>query len=181
MAVSIRTFTKEMKMTTLTTLLDHLGQRIARGEVGEAEPWGGADVVVCEVAPAPTEDGFYPDPRYVETSYVPQVSWMFEQVRNIFWDHDGYGGWKEELFGRLGNVVQAQTSRSKDVTRPQILAALLHEAYAMAEEVEDFGGLETMMLSWDNHILDDFTNSSSESGMLSLEESDAFLRSLVVE
>jgi hypothetical protein len=51
----------------------------------------------------------------------------------------------------------------------------------MAEEVEDFGGLETLMLSWDNHILDDFTNSSSESGMLSLEESDAFLRSLVVE
>lgn len=168
-------------MTTMMVKLERLGRRVASGKTGEAAPWDGADVVVCEVAPAPTEGGFYPDPRYVETRYVRQVSWMFEQIRNIFWDHDGYGGWKEELFGRLGNVVQAQTSRNNDVTLQQLLAALLHEASAMAEEVDDFGGLDTVMLTWDNHILDDFSHASSESGMLSLEESHAFLRSLVVE
>jgi len=158
-----------------------LSKTVATSGIGNAEPWGGADVVVCAVAPPPTEGGFYPDPRYVETRYVAEISWMFEQIRNIFWNHPGYGAWKEELFGRLGNVVQNQTARNVDATMEHLIAALLHEAHAIAEEISDHEGLDTMMLTWDNHILDDFIGNSDSSGMLTPTESNAFLTSLVSE
>jgi hypothetical protein len=161
--------------------LESLSRTIAAKGAGQAEPWGGADVVVCAVAPPPTQGGFYPDPRYVETLYVAEISWMFEQIRNIFWKHPGYGAWKEELFGRLGNVVQMQTARNVDATLEHLIAVMLHEAHAIAEEISDHGGLATMMLTWNNRILDDFVGSSDSSGMLTPSESNAFLESLVSE
>lgn len=168
-------------MKNMQQKLETLSRKVATNDIGHAEPWAGADVVVCAVAPPPTKGGFYPDPRYVETRYIAEISWMFEQIRNVFWNHPGYGAWKEELFGRLGNVVQSQTSRNTDATLEHLNGALLHEAHAIAEEISDRGGLDTMMLTWDNHILDDFIGNSASSGMLTPAESTAFLESLVSE
>lgn len=127
--------------------LESLSKKVATNDIGHAEGWDGADVVVCAVAPPPTEGGFYPEARYVETRYVAEISWMFEQIRNIFWNHPGYGAWKEELFGRLGNVVQSQTARKTDASLEHLIAALLHEVHAIAEEISDHGGLAAMMLA----------------------------------
>lgn len=166
-------------MKNMQKKLEALSRKVASNGIGQARPWGGADVVVCTVAPTLTKGGFYSDPRYVETRYVAEISWMFEQIRNIFWNHPGYGAWKEELFGRLGNVVQSQTSRNTDTTLEHLTGALLHEAHAIAEEISDSGGLDSMMLTWDNHILDDFIGNSTSSGMLTPAEASAFLESLV--
>jgi hypothetical protein len=165
----------------LISSLDVLAAKVSAGDIGSADAWGGADVIICEVAPEPTAAGFYPDPRYVETSHVGQVSWMFEQIRDIFWKQDGYGAWKEELFGRLGNVVKFQTDRNKDVDVKHLVASLLHEAYVLAEEIEDNGELETLMITTNNRILDDLIQHSEKSAMLTPEETDLFLQSLLGE
>jgi hypothetical protein len=141
------------------------------------EDWQGADVVICRKAPAPSH-GFYPDPRFVETEFVGEVSWLFVKLRNIFWDEDGYGAWKEEFFGRLGNVAVKYQAAATGLTCSNLLLAVIHEAYAMAEEIADTGGIATMMLTWDNRILDDFTEISDLSAYLTTEETTEFLKGL---
>ena len=165
----------------LISSLDALAAKVSAGHIGSADAWGGADVIVCQAVPKRSAAGFYPDPRYVETPHVGEVSWMFEEIRDIFWKEDGYGSWKEELFGRLGNVVKFQTGRNENIDAKHLVAALLHEAYVLAEEIEDFGGLDTLMITTDNRILDDLIQRSDRSSMLTPEESAQFLQSLLGE
>lgn len=161
--------------------LDRLAAQVASNQIGTAKNWEGAGVVICAAPPRPTKPSFYPDPRYVVTSHADHVSWMFELLRDIFWSHEGYGAWKEEFFGRLGNVVQAQVTYDPQASAIHLATALLHEAYVMAEEIEDFGELRSLMITWDRHILDDFLRLSEPSSMLSPSDSAAFLESLVSE
>ena len=83
----------------------NLVEHVRTNQIGVAGAWQGADVVITKKAPSPSVDNFYPDPRFVETRFVGELSWLFEQLRDVFMKSDGYGFWKEELFGRLGNVA----------------------------------------------------------------------------
>jgi len=157
--------------------IDEVAQLVRTGAIVSEEAWQGADVVICRKAPPPSH-GFYPDPRYVETEFVGELSWLFVRLRDIFWNVDGYGAWKEEFFGRLGNVAVKYQSAARDLTIGNLLLAVIHEAYAMAEEIADTGGIATMMLTWDNRILDDFTELSDLSAYLTTEETTEFLRGL---
>lgn len=161
----------------LTPKIDKIAERVRGGAIGQEEAWQGADVVICRKAPPPGR-GFYPDPRFVETEFVGELSWLFVKLRNIFWDVDGYGAWKEEFFGRLGNVAVKYQAAAKGLTCSNLLLAVIHEAYAMAEEIADTGGIATMMLTWDNRILDDFTEISDLSAYLTTEETTEFLKGL---
>lgn len=162
---------------SLTPKIDEIAEQVRGGTTGKDEAWQGADVVVCRKAPPPSR-GFYPDPRYVETEFVGELSWLFAKLRNIFWDEDGYGAWKEEFFGRLGNVAVKYQAAAKGLTCSNLLLAVTHEAYAMAEEIADTGGIATRMLTWDNRILDDFTEISDLSAYLTTEETTEFLKGL---
>lgn len=84
-----------------------LARMIAEGDWGYAEPWQGADVVVVDVAPTPTPNAWLPDYEYVVTPYVRELSWVFEQARDVVKDHDGYGSFKYEFFGQMGEAVNA--------------------------------------------------------------------------
>ena len=64
--------------------IDKLLEKVLGGKIGSAPPWQGADVVILETAPPPSVGNFYPDPRFVETKFVAELSWVFEQLRSIF-------------------------------------------------------------------------------------------------
>jgi hypothetical protein len=162
---------------SLPPKIDEIAERVRRGAIGQDEAWQGADVVICRNAPPPSRD-FYPDPRFVETEFVGELSWLFVVLRNIFRDEDGYGTWKKEFFGRLGNVAVKYQTAAKSLICSNLLLAVIHEAYAMAEEIADTGGIATMMLTSDNRILDDFTEISDLSAYLSTEETTEFLKGL---
>ena len=72
---------------------------IVNGHYGNSKAWQGADVVIVSQVPVVEEGGFYPAPRYVITSHATELSWLFEQVREIFMEIDDYGFLKEEIFG----------------------------------------------------------------------------------
>jgi aldehyde dehydrogenase (NAD+) len=63
--------------------------------------WQGADVVITSKSPTIDEGGFYPAPRSVVTAHASELSWLFEQVRDIFMKIDDYGYLKEEIFGPI--------------------------------------------------------------------------------
>ena len=140
---------------------------VEAGSIGAASPWQGADVVILKKAPAPSEGGFYPDPRFVETKYVKKLSWLFEQLRDIFWESEGYGAWKEEFFGRLGNVATKFQSVCPEGSVRGLLTAVIEEASTMAEEISSEGGLQYLAITFDNRILDDFVLLSDNNKYLS--------------
>jgi hypothetical protein len=154
-------------MAALINEIDEILETVRRGRAGIEKPWGGAEVIVCETAPKEAaKNSWYADKRYVETKFVGEVSWLFIQFRNVFEKQDGFGSWKEEFFGRLGNVVTKFQSAVVGASSEQILEAVVHEAYAMAEEIIDYGEIETLPVTFDNTIMDDFLGTSDLSAYL---------------
>lgn len=112
--------------------------------------------MVTSKAPPPTVGGFYPDYRFVETPYVAELSWLFEQSRDAVWKLDGYGAWKEEFFGRLGNEADAIGNESPTAGELQhLLLGTLLEAYRMVFELDSPEGMRVEMLTFDNRIAND--------------------------
>ena len=140
---------------------------VEAGSIGAASPWQGAYVVILKKAPAPSEGGFYPDPRFVETKYVKKLSWLFEQLRDIFWESEGYGAWKEEFFGRLGNVATKFQSVCPEGSVRGLLTAVIEEASTMADEIALEDGLQYLAITSGNRILDDFVLLSDNNKYLS--------------
>ena len=154
-------------MSVLVDEIDEILETVRRGGVGIAKPWGGAEVIICETAPTEaSNNSWYPEKRYVETKFVGEVSWLFIQLRNVFDKQDGFGRWKEEFFGRLGNVITKFQTVVADASLDQILEAVVHEAYAMAEEINDYGEIETLPVTFGNAIIDDFLGTSDLSAYL---------------
>lgn len=164
-------------MSALTDAIDQIASTVSRGGAGTEKPWAGADVIICEQAPKSSNSGHYlPDVRYVETKFVGELSWLFSRLAEIFSNDGGFGGWKEEFFGRLGNVITKYQSAVKDASLLNVLEAVLHEAYAMAEEIDDYGSIETLLITSGNAILDDYIGLSDLSAYLSVEETQEYLR-----
>ncbi len=61
-----------------------LQKKIADDKISSSSPWQGGDVVILDKAPEPSVGNFYPDPRFVETKFVGELSWVFEQLREIW-------------------------------------------------------------------------------------------------
>lgn len=136
------------------TKLVLLSAEIVNGQSGNSTLWQGADVVITNKPPIIEEGGFYPAPRYVVTSHASELSWLFEQVRNIFMEIDGYGVLKEEIFGRLGNTANRFLSKNPDANTRETLLTVMHETFAIAEEIQD-GKFGTLKVTGGNQIIDD--------------------------
>jgi hypothetical protein len=113
---------------SVSSRLDELGLSIAAGLRGNAAPWGGAGVVILAEMPAQRPGGFFPDPLIVVTSHVGELSWLFEELRNIAVEFNEFYLWKAEFFSRL--AVRANTVPA---TAPveDILFATLWQAYEL--------------------------------------------------
>jgi hypothetical protein len=94
--------------------------------------WGGADVVVTTEQPHYEPGGFYPEPRTVVTPHAGQLSWLFYQLRDIFFDlYDGNS--KIEMFGRLANAAVAYQDETggQDKERDLLLVTLRESEFTM--------------------------------------------------
>lgn len=136
--------------------LQKLQGEVDIGKIGVSRPWKGADVEILHIAPDPTTGGFYPDVRFVETRFVNELSWMFQQLRDVFEECESYGAWKEEFFGRLGNVAVKFQSVCPEASLKELLTVVIEEAFNMAQEIVEHGGIQHLPLTFDNRIYDDF-------------------------
>jgi hypothetical protein len=166
-------------MSALVTRLDAVATKVAGGSIRAGRDWGGAGVVISAThAPAPEPESFYPDPRWVETPHAAQLSWLFVQLRDAFSPHPAYNGsTKFEVFGRLANAALRWNDRSHDLSNMKdLLAAVLHEAYAIAEEMDD-GTFEYLPVTSGNAIVDDYIDDPERSGFHGVEETKAYFAS----
>ena len=140
--------------------LNRLEQELSRKQQlpHSCREWGGADVVITRKHPHKTEGGFYPEPRYVVTDYSFELSWLFEALRDAFYAEARLDSCsKIEFFGRLANAANRFLRRSSLPTAHQLCAAVLHEAYAIYEEMED-GAFQCLPVAFGNDIVDDYVD-----------------------
>jgi len=179
----ILTEVERIKVTVakIVANLEKLSSEIASGHVGRSsEPWQGADVVITEDLPVVQSDSFYPTPRFVVTKHVGQLSWLFEEARDAFIGLDGYGFWKEEFFGRLGNSAIRFIRRHEQHSPEALLLAVIHEAFCIAEEMEN-GEFKALSISVNNEIFDDIFREIEAEGLAEQSEVNTFIKSLGID
>ncbi|MFW5731364.1 MAG: hypothetical protein ACOCV7_06900 [Desulfonatronovibrionaceae bacterium] len=120
-------------------------------------PWGGADVVIRFNPPVKkSENNFYPDPRYVITRHVLQLSWLFEKLRDAFYAEKRLDSCsKIEFFGRLANAARRCMDKHKNPDKRMLCMAVLNEALSIYHEMEE-GSFGCLPIAIGNKILDDY-------------------------
>lgn len=73
-----------VNLVEISERLTAFAARVESGDLGQAEFWRGADVVVIPEY-IPVEPGsFYPGDDQLITEHVPEVSWAFYELRDAF-------------------------------------------------------------------------------------------------
>lgn len=167
-------------MRTIATIRDKLTSltiSISAGHVATAAPWVGADVIITDDSLLPPSPGFYPEPRAVVTEHVGELSWLFESLRDIFKPVLN-GQNKIEFYGRLANAANRYISRhTGEQELRDILGAVLHEAFAMADEMAETG-FASFAIAFGNEIIDDHIDEAERSGFIDTSETRRFLEEL---
>lgn len=153
--------------------LGELAAQIATGNVGSAPYWGGADVVIAPPQRPARHPSFRPEPRGIVTKHASELSWLFVRLRDIFSPYYD-GQTKIEFFGRLANAAQRYQARKQgpEVLR-DLLGAVVHEAFAIADEMEE-GSFRSFALALGNEIVDDYIDEAERRGFIGIEETKRF-------
>lgn len=163
-----------------TTQTTSLCRAIANQRYGTAKNWQGAGLIVSEQQPQFSNSRFYSSPRLVVTTHAPQVSWLLERVHEIFSTNEGYWFWKEELFGRLGNVVVARNRNFGKEDVRAVLGCLAIEAFRLARQLDATGSIPALAITHDGHIVDDFTCESDAYSCLASEQIEELLQASLI-
>lgn len=160
---------------TIFERLAEVASQIATNSLPRAKSsWGGARVIISSERSHPGEAGFYPQARWVVTEHALELSWLFERLRDAFFEAELIDGiTKIEFFGRLGNSANRHLARQKNQSGRDLLYAVLHEAYAIAEEIQD-GEFSTLSLAIGNEIADDYVDDALRTGFIGIEETLSF-------
>lgn len=158
--------------------LERLGKALERSPLPRArEEWIGADVAITsEAPPEPSKESFYPEPRFVVTSYSLELSWLFEGVAQAFWAEERLDGCnKIEFFGRLANAADHYLRLPSAPTGHLLCATVLREAFAIYDEMER-GAFECLLVAMGNEIADDHADETARASRLDRDAVLAFFR-----
>ena len=161
-------------------VLDVLSKKILDEQTPTDKKWDGADVVITSSQPETSAGGFYPGQRYVVTPNAPQLSWLFYQLRDVFSDlYDGTT--KIEFWGRLANAsLRYQNKCGGNENQRDLLFAVLHEAFAMLDEMEE-GNFRHLDIATGNTIADDVIERTERRGFIGVDETKEFFAERGIE
>ncbi len=167
------------------TTLEHLN-RLAKFLTQENLPksvrsWRGAGVVIQEIEPLRIESedrGFYPPPRLVVTKHCAERSRLFFNIRDAFKDRVNHVI-KKDFYGRLANVANRYLNASTKTSAHLLCAAVLHEAWAIYDEMER-GEFCYSPIAFGGSIFDD-SITTRDSGFIDIETTIAFFENRGIE
>ncbi|MGH8827735.1 MAG: hypothetical protein ACRDVZ_09120 [Jiangellaceae bacterium] len=149
--------------------LQTLDQGVSSGAVGRGRLWGGAGVRIVRAAPEPSAGSGFPDPRTVVTRFAYELSWLFSELWTAFQPVLDYAS-KIEFFGRLANAADRYQAKAVDGENVRdLLGAVLHEAYAIADELEE-GSFGYLVVAPAGAVYDDFIDEAEREGYMTVEE-----------
>ena len=141
---------------TVEEVLKLLSETIASGNIPKAKQiWRSRDERIVHKAPEKASDGFYPDPRYVETEYPLELSWVFFKLKDAFFAEELIDGCsKVEFFGRLANAATRAIETKTEISCPDLCRAVVQEAETIFNEMIH-GEFHCLMVGFGNEIYDD--------------------------
>ena len=100
--------------------------------------WVGADIAIDKAAPPKHYDWWPPEDDYVVTPFCKELSWLFIQLRDIFYEEpliDSFS--KYEFFSRHANAAINYMSSTSDGVgeKEELLMATHHEAEIILKEM----------------------------------------------
>lgn len=133
-----------------------------------------ADVVLLnKTEKNPHEDSWF-DSRLVRTD-MPQVFiWLFRQFAEILKGLPGYGGHKEELFGRLGNTLAMVEDQYPDASPDEKVAVVIQDFWEMCIDLLE-GRVTSFAVALGASIVDDYITRSISTGYIDQETFEAEL------
>ena len=163
----------DSNFTEKRSALNYLFQRLLLTPVPTDKEWGGANIVITSRQVNRASGSFYSQLRYVVTDDAKELSWLFSELQDIFAQlYDSVS--KLEFFGRLANTaLRYQRISKNDENQRDLLFAVLHEAFAILDEMES-GLFEYFLVTPGNEIVDDFIEQVERSGFISVEETKRF-------
>jgi hypothetical protein len=165
-----------MKFEEQRNDLIKLSQLIKEDKISKADrEWGGADVVITNLQPELSNNSFYPDSRHVVTKFSLELSWLFNELKDVF---SGLidGMTRIEFYGRLANAGIFYISHSNKNCK-ELLLSVLHEAFAMLEEFEE-GQFIALPIAIGNEIYKEIEQ-GEKSGYIGIEETNLFFELLL--
>jgi hypothetical protein len=139
--------------------------------------WSGADVVIVSVPlPDQLKSSFCPRDREVLTEHALEMSYFFEVLRDDFYEEaliDQCS--KIEFFGRLASAADACLLERPGASAHVVCAAVLREAYAIAQQMDE-SEVDFTILAEGNQIADDRTPPGQRIGYSSIRETIGFFR-----
>lgn len=147
---------------TVKETMKLLADIIASGNIPKADrAWAGADVCIVRHVPSKKGDGFYPEPRYAETKYPLELSWIFFKLKDAFYAEKLLDGCsKIEFFGRLANAAIRAISADPEIPCPDLCRAVVQEAETIYNELTH-GEFHCLSLGFGNEISDDYRESGT--------------------
>ena len=151
---------EKQETITVKESMELLADMIASGNIPKADrAWAGADVCIVRRVPAKKGDGFYPDPRYVETKYSLELSWFFFKLKDAFYAENLLDGCsKIEFFGRLANAAIRAIAADPEIPCPDLCRTVVLEAETIYDELTH-GEFHCRSLGFGNEISDDHRES----------------------
>ena len=100
--------------------------------------WIGADIAIDKKAPPKSTDWWPPQDEYVVTPYCKELSWLFIELRDIFYEEpliDAFN--KYEFFGGLADAAIKYMASTKDGIgkKEELLMAAHNESEIMLKEI----------------------------------------------
>jgi hypothetical protein len=158
-----------------------LDQAVAGGHWDKAKNWEGASVVIRRRMPKRKHDASTLIPalvgggstgyKYVITPHAAQLSWLFADLWQVFRQHPAIDGMtKFEFFGRLANAsLHCQRRANGNESARDLLGAVIHEAYAIADEIEE-GTFTALPVAPVGIVFDDLIERFDREAYLTVEE-----------
>lgn len=137
--------------------LRSLAVRVANGEM-ERKPgrrYGFASTLVTDHAEKPNPNRWGPPPRAFISPFPQEMAWIFSEVVGATNMLPGYGWWKEELFGRMGNAGNAYVEENPNSSPSQVGLTVVLEALVYVEKMDSPDGNEILLVTTDAEIVDD--------------------------
>jgi hypothetical protein len=168
-------------MTTIDQLHSLSRRLIAPALPRASQRWGGAGIVIIGTHPEAKTESEWRQIRTVATPHNFELPWLIEALRDAFYQEKRVDSCsKFEFFGRLANAANRCIAQTEKPTPHQLCAAVLHEAFAIYEDM-DFATFQSYPVALGNEIVDDRRNGAHETGFVSNEATKEFFKKHGVE
>lgn len=152
--------TLEQAVAATRQELIEIGRKVKAGDIPrDGGIWDGhSDLVISASPRTHRSDFFFEQPRWVQTSWPRELSWVYREVRNAF--RSNYlidGCTRIEFLGRLSNTTNRYLAsrNGRDDDGLELYLVVIGDAHRILDDMQS-GSFRALEIAMGNSIVDDY-------------------------